>query len=436
MNIKTLVSAGIAALMASTALGQSLDPARVEIFKSVLKDNNCTLTESAASDILPRFNFTRDESRAIVGALVAAGDVRLDGSTLNLVDGSCDNTDPVMALFSQPDVLKFIGIMDENGCSMAEADAAPILTARGMSKAQVGAIVNPMIQAGVASFENGVLTINSDYCPVVAADEPVMVDAAAPTPTQSPAPMAAGQGGAARDVLLSVAAQNGCELDVNVDDSALVEAGLRMDQAYRIVDDLVAAGDASLSNEGALVSINPALCGSEMQPVEPQVQVPVPEAPPATPADTATTEQPAVANDDPRASVLAMLADNGCEITQANAADMIASAGLDYTTSMQSLSQMMASGEATSPDGGQTLQVGAPLCVAANAEPMTPREALIDLIKRNDCSITAAEFGNLLPYNGLDASTAFGMISALEAEGVISLPATRDVVTLSSEMCR
>jgi hypothetical protein len=134
--------------------------------------------------------------------------------------------------------------------------------------------------------------------------------------------------------------------------------------------------------------------------------------------------------------VLAMLAANGCEVTQANAADMVAAAGLDFNTSMQILTQMMGSGEATSPDGGQTLQVSAPLCVAAGVEPMTPREAFIDLIKQNNCSITAAEFSNLLPVNGLDANTAFGMISELEAEGVITLPATRDVVTLSAEMCR
>jgi hypothetical protein len=134
-----------------------------------------------------------------------------------------------------------------------------------------------------------------------------------------------------------------------------------------------------------------------------------------------------------------MLGANSCQVTQANAAELVAAAGLDFNTSMQMLTQMMGSGEATSPDGGQTLHVSAPLCVATAATPatpMTPREAFINLIKQNNCSITAAEFGTLLPVDGLDANTAFGMISELEAEGVISLPATRDVVTLSAEMCR
>ena len=132
-----------------------------------------------------------------------------------------------------------------------------------------------------------------------------------------------------------------------------------------------------------------------------------------------------------------MLAANNCEVSLGNAAAMIGNAGLDYNTSMGQLSQMMASGEATSPDGGQTLQVSAPLCEAVGAAtPSTPREVFIELIKQNNCSITAAEFSTLLPVDGLDANAAFAMISELEAEGVISLPATRDVVTLNAEMCR
>ncbi len=558
MGIKAFVTGAMLASVAGGAMAQSLDPVRVEMFRSILQGNDCTLTEIAASNILPRFDFTKEETRAIVGALVAAGEVRLDGNTLMLVDGSCGTGDPVADLLAQADVQQFIAIMAENGCAMAEADAEPIFTARGMTKRQVGRIVRPMMDNGMASFANGVLTVDSAYCaPPVMADAqpeaptvseaptdsavgpeldrsgifgmsrvrqlvdvmaqngcmlnmevadgylaeagiehgfatflarkmiadgyatmvddqnmmlsapyciaaggaPVVAEPDAPgatpvetpveapvetqmetpdeTRTDEPTPMMAENESTPEAMFLSVAAQNGCALDATEAEAALGAVGLRMDQAYRIVDDLVAAGDASLSDGGALVSINPALCGAEMQPVEPEGPV-VQEAPASpAPADTATTQPPAMADDDPRAGVLAMLADNGCEITQANAAEVIAAAGLDYTASIQILSQMMASGEATSPDGGQTLQVGPPLCEGApDATPMTPREAFIDLIRQNDCRITAAEFGTLLPYKGLDAGTAFGLISELEAEGVISLPATRDVVTLSAEMCR
>ncbi len=645
------------ALIAGGAMAQAVDSTRVEVFRGVLQSNNCTLSESAAAEILPRFDFTRVEARAIVGVMVAAGDVELDGNTLNLVDGSCDNS-AVAGLLGQAGVQQFIAVMAENNCAMTEAEGETIFTARGVTKAEVGAIVRPMMQAGMASFENGILSVDSAYCspsvvvagtattsmetpeldrsgmfglgrvrglvdamvqngcqlntvvedsyladagiefgfasfiarkmlrdgyatmideenlvlsapycvpaagaaPALAEEPPVEgagVDmamvatlreiflanncrlnedqmsallppagftrdnikpifgyledmgemgedgsdlvlynaACAPALAEEPAVEDAGvdmeqvdlmrqifaengcrlsearmgellpaagfsrasagavfnyleangelsdvdndavltgdycaeaqvgasapasvmveNDGALLGAFLSVAAQNGCALNVAVAQGPLAEAGLRMDQAYLLVDDLVLEGNASLSDGGTLVRINPALCGGEMQP--------------AAPVEN---------SDDPRAAVLAMLTANGCTITQAGAADMIAAAGLDFVTSMRVLTQMMSSGEAISPDGGQTLNIAAPLCVAAGVEPMTPREAFIDLLKQNNCSVTAAEFGNLLPVDGLDAPTAFGMISELEAEGVISLPATRDVVTLSAEMCR
>ena len=733
MNVKTLVSAGIVALTASASMAQSLDPVRIEMFRSILKGNECVMSEALAANILPRFDFTRDETRAIVGALVAAGEVRLDGSTLNLVDGSCETEDPVVALLGQRDVQQFIAVMAENSCAMNEADAEAIFTARGINKAQVGAVVGPMMAAGMASFEGGVLRVDSAYCtaPVVAQQAPpvvvgspvespsemaeldrsgmfgmsrvrVLVDAMAansctlnmetpdgflaeagiehsfatfvarkmiadgfasmvdgqtmqlPAPycvsANSPAPVApaetpsveapavdmnmvaslreiflanscrlnegqmdallppagftrdnikpvfgylesngemgedgpdlvfyndactaapaevasaempaaemdrsgmfgmsrvralvdvmaqngctlnmeVGDGylaaagiehsfatfvankmitdgyanmvdaqnmvlaapyciaagvaaplvaqpvetpieapeeppveapevatmmgqsdGTPKGALLAIAAQSGCALNVESDRERLAQAGVRMDQAYRIVDGLIAMGDASLSDGGAMVSFNPALCGSEMQPVEQPVEAAeaaveaaeaaVDAAEGAVDAAEGAVEAanaPVEHSDDPRAGLMAMLAANGCEVTQANVAGLVDAAGLDFNTTMQMLTQMMGNGEATSPDGGQTLQVSAPLCVAEAAVPKTPREAFINLIKQNNCSITAAEFSTLLPVDGLDANTAFAMISELEAEGVISLPATRDVVTLSAEMCR
>ena len=89
MGIKTLLVGGILAVSATASLAQSLDPVRIEMFRSILAGNESTLTEAAAANILPRLDFSREETRGIVGALVAAGEVRLDGSTLNLVDGSC-----------------------------------------------------------------------------------------------------------------------------------------------------------------------------------------------------------------------------------------------------------------------------------------------------------------------------------------------------------
>ena len=434
MGMKVLATSAVLVSLAGGAMAQALDPVRVEMFRSILAGNECTLTEAAAANILPRFDFTRDETRSIVGALVAAGEVQLDGNTLMLVDGSCAADDPVADLLGRRDVQQFIAVMAEHGCAMTEDEGERIFPERGMDQAQVGAVVGPMIQVGMASFEAGILSVDSAYCtaPVVAAEAAPVVEAPVTEPTSTAT--ASEDESSPRGRFMAAVIGNGCALEVSTAESYLAdEAGLRMDQAFRIVDDLVAEGEATLISSGTVVQVDLALCGETGTALVVEQANPV-EAPIVMPVEAPIT--PVANSDDPRAGLLAMLAANNCEITQANAAELIAGAGLDFNTSMQMLTQMMGAGEATSPDGGQTLNVNAPLCVATAAEPMTPRDAFINLIKQNNCSITAAEFSAQLPVNGLDANTAFGMIGELEAEGVISLPATRDVVTLSAEMCR
>ena len=817
MNVKSIISGSLLALLTSTAMAQTLDPVRIEMFRSILKGNECVLSEAQAGNILPRFNFEREETRAIVGALVAAGEVRLDGNTLNLIDGSCGTGNAVADLLGQPDVQQFIAIMAENQCAMTEAEGETIFTARGMSKSQVGAVIGPMIQEGIAQFDAaaGVLSVNADYCspPVVVADiaEEIfeeledltfetpavaaeldrsgmfgmsrvrglvdvmvengcmlnmvtpdnyliaanidhsfatfmaqkmitdgfagMVDAenmhlsapycvptggAAPEvmvetmPEESPAevdlarvemmrqifaehgcqlnesqmdallppagftksnvgpifdylqtngeledgdnfirltgdycptapvaqvanataeldrsgmfgmsrvrglvdamaengctlnmdvadgylaeagiehsfakfmaqkmitdgfasmvdgqnmvlpapyciaaggaespeivatvsvpvveglspeamkvvavfnavgcaiPVTSASGvfetadmsqqesmtglapfigngqvsvndqnefvmsaalcdpskavvenpnvttpetpavetptvetptvevpvaaptlvendGTPEGIIAYLAAQNGCSLDASDVEARLVDAGLRMDQAYLVVDAMIADGRATLSSDGGVIALDPAMCVGEAatQQAQPVEQVETVE--PAQPTEDAVVEQVTESATDIRSAVLAMLAANNCQVAQSNVGELVAAAGLDFSASIQVLTGMMTSGEATSPDGGQTLVVGAPLCEVTAAASSTPRDVFINLIKQNNCSITAAEFSAMLPVDGLDASTAFSMIGELEAEGVISLPPTRDVVTLSAEMCR
>jgi len=650
MGFKALISGGMLVLVASAAMGQSLDPVRIEMLRSILKGNNCVLTEAQAGNILPRFNFDRAETRAIVGAMVAAGEVRLDGSTLNLVDGSCSSGNDVASLLGQPDVQQFVAIMSENGCEMTEAEGEQVFTARGFSQQRVGAIIGPMIEAGIASFDSGrgLLSVSSAYCsPVMAEVEapveapvqrPVQVEpmeqvageidrsgmfgltqvrglvdlmaqngctvnlqnpdtyiaeagidqgyvsfigrkmlsdgfasmadgqnlvlsapycianGAAPVlpveqapavvtpPAQVTVPVAPGmsaesvqvmgifnavgctipvvnaqalfdaagmtqqnaltglgafiasgqvtvgaQGefvagpdicdpeqalvaqpaqvventqnetptpvieapdvvemmendGSPEGIFMAVMSQNGCALSEAAARDLMPAAGVRMDQAFRIADALVAAGNASYADGGTVLQISSAICAQSDGPAA----IPLPEVESEqvleTPLEIAP-EMPeaSVEASDPRAGVLAMLAANNCEVSQSNVGAMIGAAGLEFGPTIQMLSQMMADGTATSPDGGQTLQVAPPLCVVASAAPVaaaTPRDIFINLIKQNNCSITASEFSSLLPVEGLDASTAFGLIGELEAEGFISLPPTRDTVTLSAEMCR
>ncbi len=499
------------------------------MFRSILEGNNCVLTEAQASNILPRFDFERDETRAIVGALVAAGEVRLDGNTLNLVDGSCGSDDPVADLLGQRDVQQFIAVMAENGCAMTETEGEEIFTARGIGKDQVGAIIGPMIQNGMATFDagQGLLSVSSAYCspaPVVVEVQPIEVvptptpmDISAqllavfnaegcsipvananaafteggltlqealsgvgvfiasgqitmgaqgefiadssicgaaqgqavvntpvtPTPIEPVSPVSepvsevTENDGSPEGIFYSIMAQNGCVLAEETARELFPAAGLRMDQVYLITDALIESGEANISGGGAELVVSSARCAQSDTPATPVAPVAVTQTPTVTETPSPTPVAPVVVDaSDPRAGLMAMLAANNCEVTQGNAAALIGAAGLEFGPSMQLLSQMMADGTATTPDNGQTLLVGPPLCVASTAEPQTPREVFINLIKQNNCSITAAEFSTLLPVDGLDASAAFAMISDLEAEGVITLPATRDVVTLSAENCR
>ena len=236
---------------------------------------------------------------------------------------------------------------------------------------------------------------------------------------------------------MATMAEYGCALNVEAAHEIMPAAGLRMDQAYLIAEALVAAGDANYAENGGLLQISSARCAQSDGPAAVPAPQPVEEiveaaptqvvAPPADPADM-------------RTALLAMLAANNCEVTQANVGTMIGDAGLEFGPAIQELNQLMSEGLATSPDGGQTLQVAPPDCVAASAAvsagASTPKEIFINLIKQNNCSITASEFNALLPVDGLDASAAFGLIGELEAEGIITLPPTRDTVTLSAENCR
>ena len=249
MNIKALFAGGLLAVTASASMAQSLDPVRIEMFRSILAGNECTLTEVAAANILPRFDFTRDETRSIVGALVAAGEVQLDGNTLMLVDGSCAAEDPVVALLARADVQQFIAVMSEYNCSMSEADAEQIFTDRGVSKAQVGAVVGPMIESGMATFGAGVLSVNSAYCsaPVVVQEVAPVVGSPVETPSEVVELDRSGMFGMGRvRQLVDVMAANSCTLNMETPDAFLVEAGIEHSFATFVARKMVTDGFASM----------------------------------------------------------------------------------------------------------------------------------------------------------------------------------------------
>ncbi len=325
---------------------------------------------------------------------------------------------------SDPAVHQFVTIMSNEGCMISAGGISRSFDAAGMTEAEAREIGARLETQGFLSVSgSGAFMMMPPNCEAYA--PPAAQQAVA---SESPAP--AGNDGSLEGGFMSVMAQNDCRL-TEIDARQLFPAsGLVMEDAYIIADKLVEAGLGHYSEDNTTLIITSPDCtdlAMAATPVEtgsdaPEVVVATPEA-----------------SDDPEAQFLMMVAANACEITQANARDMTDAAGMDFNLAMGIASRMMNDGRAVSPDGGQTLQILAPLCVAVGsgpAGPMEPRDIFIEVLRGNNCTMTAGEFSSLLPVDGLDQNAAFGLITELEAEGVITLPPTRDVVTLTAGNCR
>ncbi len=358
-------TAGIMASFLATAVGaQTLDPARVELLRAVLAGNDCSLTEAEAGIVLPGMDFTREESRAIVEALVAQGKVVLNGGTLDLVDGSCESETPVADLLARRDVQQFIAIMSENNCALNASAAEQVFTARGISKSEVTAVVAPMLQNGLASFDGvaGILTVNSPYCAAsVAAESPESQPESQPespqdTPVQAPEAQQPGLLGR-EDVTIYLEVMRNQACSVNAADMAAVFANsaLQVAAAFSISTELAAEGLAVIN--GSQLTIDSSIClGATDVPA-----VATPAAPPQTPAPN---------DGSPEAVFLAVMSENNCTLPEPQARELFAAAGLRIDQAYAIANALVAAGEASYGDNGRVLNISAARCGLA-ATPAT-----------------------------------------------------------------
>ncbi|MCF6303831.1 MAG: hypothetical protein L3J33_00465 [Rhodobacteraceae bacterium] len=414
MKIVKAFIAGLGIFLVQPAAAQDADPMQVSAFLDLIADNGCSMTEAEAEIIFPANGFDKSLTREIATALIDQGVVAFESEILRIIDGSCDiNSQATRNIELTADQALFIGILAPLGCRMTEEQMKTTLPENGMSARTGDQMADELMDLGIAmvSEDRMSLTINADYCTPVASESPAPVE----------------NNGSLEGVFMSVMAQNDCRL-TEIDARQLFPAsGLMMEDVYLVADELVEAGLGYYSEDNTTLIITSPDCtdlAMAATPVEagsdaPEVVVATPET-----------------SDDPEAQFLRMVAANACEITQANARDMTDAAGMDYNLAMGIASRMMNDGRASSPDGGQTLQILAPLCVAVGSGPMEPRDIFIEVLRGNNCTMTAGEFSSLLPVDGLDQNAAFGLITELEAEGVITLPPSRDVVTLTAGNCR
>ena len=69
-----------APLLAATGVGP-----RAELLKELVEENGCRMSGEEASEILPRHDFTKAETREITTQLFAQGLIRIDRATDTLI---------------------------------------------------------------------------------------------------------------------------------------------------------------------------------------------------------------------------------------------------------------------------------------------------------------------------------------------------------------
>ena len=443
-----------------------LNDPQVQEFLTIMAANNCQISEEAVRSVFPAAGMDADLAFDIGENLMDAGLASFsETQDLVVTAPTCVGGAPMEAggsLLDNPRVQEFLTILAANGCRIGEDDVRSVFPAAGMDADEAFDIAEDLVDAGIGEFTpEEQMVVGAEYCTASQATEldlpdiealeaQAVEDAMEAAEDAMEAAMAAAESaidvtpavsdvvsapiandGAAMGIFMSVMAQNGCSLEEGRARAEFATAGLDMENVYEIAEQLILTGEAEYIDDDTVLVVTSAACEAanpSQLVVTPAVEIPdVTETPVVeTPIDTA----------DPEALFLQMMAINGCELTQANAREMTAAAGVDFNVAMGIAAQMLNDGRATSPDGGQTLQVGPPLCVAGGTNTSAPRDIFIEVLRGNNCSATASEFGTLFPVDGLDQSTAFGLINELEADGVITLPPTRDVITLTAENCR
>ncbi len=406
-------------------------------FADILALNNCAISEDAAEAFFPangmEFSVAQDIAKSLidVGWATVSGDGQIlalgpeyctaapvmspEESVEIVVEDTPEGQTPERSLIENFNLL--LSIMAAEGCRLDLASYVEVLTAGGLDlETGVSAAMDLIANGFGEIIDNSVLYIYEPQCVPVSGSVEISDE-----PATEPAFDSTEMG-----IFMSVMVQNNCILTENMARTQFATAGLAMEQVYILAEEMVRNGQGDYSDDDTTLTITAAECSAATpRPVEDTMPN---DQPDNMPIDTDAN--------DPEAQFLAILAGNDCQISQANARDVFAAGNLDFNTGMGIASRMLNDGRATSPDGGQTLNIAPPLCGIAAAGPSNPRDIFIEMLQGNDCSMTAGEFSAALPVDGLDQNTAFGLITELEAEGVIALPPTRDVVTLTAENCR
>jgi len=268
-----------------------------------------------------------DASLGLAERMSERGELYQDGDTVVLAPSLCALDLPAPSPVAAPAVVDVraavIAALNANGCAMTEDDGPALLQAQGVTMDDSGPVVEAMIAAGEATFDNELLTLSPALCTATAADT---TPAAPMTPVD---PMQ-------RMLLLTHMRVNGCALPAQSRDAGMpaMEHVMTPGVIDNIVAQLLADGEATVV--GGLVTLSRELCD---------------------PADALATQAP----NDPRASLIAALIANGCAMTEGEADTILPRFGLTIDDTQDLVAAMIDAGEATFADDLLTLSPA--LCV-------------------------------------------------------------------------
>ena len=160
--IKALTFLGI--LLAGLPVGaQTVTDAPSLAVIDLILENGCSVSNEEAAQIFPAAGFTRNQVRGIARDLMQIGLLQEQNGRLVLQDARCNVGGaglPPLVPFQE----QFVSILRHNGCQFQGAELEYLFPRYGMDMNLAAELEEGLVDGGIATVENGVLSIGPEFC--------------------------------------------------------------------------------------------------------------------------------------------------------------------------------------------------------------------------------------------------------------------------------
>lgn len=354
---------------------------------------DCAMTSDQAEEVIGAFGLTMDQAEDTIDTMIDAGEGQFVSGMFILDDALCSAEIAAPAQVVPVNTVRatVIEMVQDLGCAITENQAAEAVADYGLTRDQADEIIEGMIDSGEGTFAGGRFILGEEYC-------------AAPAQSTGSVDV-----GAAREAIIAMARANSCVLSEDQAEGMVADYGLDMDQAEDAVMAMIEAEEGLVEN-GAFV-LNAALC--------------------AVPSDT-----PAVGGS-VRETIIALTAANGCSLSENEAEGLLAGYDISMDEAEDVIISMVEIGEGQLIAGAFVLSDQ--LCQQASQAAPTlgsysPREAMIDMARAQNCALTEEQLVTSIGSYGLDMEQANDGLNTLIDAGDAEFDA--GVMTLSSALCQ